>query len=166
MVSYRTVCPCDGKWKIMWKKDIGSWAWRGQLVMWVPHMSALWDSFHLGRLCFLMAFSCLHTVRMHKWVIHPPTFSENANALDASWTQLLHTPHANRTEYCTNEHIHCPPWRNTAIALFAYFLKLSPGKYSVQVQFILHDRRIWSSFCPTSFQSAVSSLSFWWRDEQ
>lgn len=168
MVSYWTVCHPDGKWKNMCVEEgqmkiikhcAGSWEGKGELVMWVP-LELCENGFHLGRLISSVPFSCLHTVRMHKWVLHPPTSSENANALGALWTQLLHTLHAERTEYCANQHSHGQPWRNTARALFAYFLKMSPGKHSTQVQFILHHRRIWSSFCRTSFQSAVSTSLF------
>ena len=90
----------------------------------------------------------------------PSTSLENANALGASWAQPLHTLHANRTEYCTNQHSHGQPWRNIVRPLLAYFFKLSPRKYSSQIQFILDHRRIWSSFCPVSFHSAIRAWLF------
>lgn len=136
LVSYWTVCHPDGKWKFIYveegqmkiiKHHTGSWEWRGELFMWVP-LELRGNGFHLGRLTSSVPFLCLRTVRMHKWVIHPPTSSENANAPGASRTQLLHTLHANGTEDYTTQDSHGQPWRITARALFAYFLKVSTGK--------------------------------------
>lgn len=151
----------DGKWENVYMEEgqikiikycIGNWEWRGELVTRVP-LEFCGNGFHPGRLISSVHFSCLCTDSMHKFVIHPPTLSENDNG--ACWSQLLHTLHANKPDYCTNQRSHGQPWRNTARALFACFLKLSPQKYSAWVQSILCHRRIWSAFCLTSFQSAV-----------
>lgn len=126
------------------KDHTESWEWRDR-VRWVGSVRMVSILPGLSSLCLSQAY---YTVRMHKWVIHPPTSPAKAKARGVSWAQLW--------KHCMQTGLNTASFGEMQWDLSLPASNCPLG--SRQVPSIQH-RKMWFSFCTTSFQSCHEHLA-------